>query len=65
MSDEYNSDIDSNKWDRFSAVTFTDGFSLVKGMDCWIGSDSCEYDGPDEYLREGSPMPPWTKEETA
>lgn len=42
--------------DALSSVTFKDGFSMIKGDSCWIGSDSCEYDDPFDYLRNGSPV---------
>lgn len=42
--------------ERLSAAAFKDGFSMIKGTDCWIGSDSCEYDGPLDYVHNGSPL---------
>lgn len=29
---------------------------MIKGTDCWIGSDSCEYDDPLDYVHKGSPL---------
>ena len=43
-------------FEEVSAVTFSNGFSLVKGTDYWIGSDSCEYDDPLDYFTQGSPL---------
>lgn len=42
--------------EQLSAAAFKDGFSMIKGTDCWIGSDSCEYDGPLDYVHNGSPL---------
>lgn len=49
-----------NSWpnllERMVSVTFDDGFSMIKGDAYWIGSDSCEYDDPFDYLKNGSPV---------
>lgn len=42
--------------ERVVSITFDDGFSMIKGSDYWIGSDSCEYDDPFDYLGNGSPV---------
>lgn len=35
---------------HFASVIFRDGFRMVRGVNRWIGSDGCEYDGPTDYL---------------